>query len=1157
MKKLVLFSFFIGWFIFIVAFPLLANARLIFQDDFENGFNPWDGSYACQGCLIEISNTQKYLGNYSSHFANHIDEKGSVYLYKAIPTQNIMFFRFYFYLEEDSDSSYAFLGGFTHYIPTPNPGIGINGAERNLFLRYEDASGSHYLSSSVALAPKRWHSFQMMVNKTAGEIKIWLDGEEVTDLTRTGLNLAGQTYDHIFIGISDAYRYAKGYFDAIVVADTHIESLPETIKNATLNGTVTNIRTKEPVANAVVNITNIYTKKNFITFTNSNGVYSIKVPLYTYDVQVIAQGYEPVDTVRIEASEETNYTTNFQLLPVTPLVEYINTDFSSGTLNPYTSAWNEGIFQFFTPQTDPLGSGKYGVIFKNGRIAGNYDFTSKPPNAGLGIVRINQIVAFPNTTALNGFLTLRTKQMLGTGNYIIWLDVWNNKWRTIYYNNNEMVYGDYPSISPPQPNRKYNVTLELKMGSGNGEIKLYIDNTLVWEKTKLNNIGAGATIDVLEIGLSVYGTGAITYFYSSKVEGAIKPVYTLSGYVKNLEGNPLKDTVIAIGVGEVNLSRPDKGVIHTPIKTLRSDATGFYTTQLTEGTYMIEAFKGPGKYGEWLTNAQGRVIDYAEKIKEEILVYSNVSKNFTLRQTLAPQPSSINKDYYWDERSIWIFPFTWGGYSLRDGTATLKQGVIEALNDLEEQIPNINTIDVRLAIATHPDNPNIPILYSGDAHPVTMEDIEAITKEAHARGFRVHLAMVPYGGIDPALEPSQWFQNYQKLLLNPTQEQRAVGQTEGVIQMAKRLGIEEFTLGWEYWGERREFEEGEWVNYWVDLIDAIRASGYTGKLAYHFQTINDPDGNWGPPIDKFLNLQGPLMEKLDFIAISDFHISEFIPYDVDCSYEESFASWYQHPDFAQGWGAIKIYSQIYEKFKIPIVVNFGYRLRWGSCITYGVPDLPKDEHTQALLYKSAFDALSNKSWLHGVNLEHFDTPYSIGNPTGCVRGEYSTKVINQSLASHLSWSTISGQLKDVNNNILQGEIIVLREGTNKRILINSTDSKGKYYLSVPTKKYDIEFNLLNFQIPDYFIKLKSIDLKYDLYEGIKSLSYDPNKISILFNITSPTQTVAVYSSKKPSVIIKNFTVLKEVTSLSQLTTNTWFYNFTEKTLYINFTTSVN
>jgi hypothetical protein len=50
--------------------------------------------------------------------------------------------------------------------------------------------------------------------------------------------------------------------------------------------------------------------------------------------------------------------------------------------------------------------------------------------------------------------------------------------------------------------------------------------------------------------------------------------------------------------------------------------------------------------------------------------------------------------------------------------------------------------------------------------------------------------------------------------------------------------------------------------------------------------------------------------------------------------------------------------------------------------------------------------------------------------------------------------------------------------------------------------------------------------------------------------------IAIYSSKKPSVIIKNFTALKEVTSLFQLTTNTWFYNFTEKTLYINFTTSV-
>jgi hypothetical protein len=712
------------------------------------------------------------------------------------------------------------------------------------------------------------------------------------------------------------------------------------------------------------------------------------VLLDTYKLQATAEGYEPSSIYTLEATEEITYTLDFLLLKTVPLIKFIDTDFSTGTLDPYTPMYMGGTFDFFTPETDPLGTGEYGVIFKGGRIFGRYEFKE-----GLGFIRATQHVAFADPAALNGFLVIETKAMAGTGNSLIHLDVYNNQWRTIYFSDGYMHYGEYPKIAPPEPNRKYRVTVELKMGPSNGEARLYIDDVLVWERTNLNNVQYGPAIERIDIGLPSYGEGSVVYFYDSLVEGTTQPIHTLSGYVRDALGNPLENAVIAVGIGEI-----DKGVIHVPIAAAYTDSTGYYSLQLAAGTYIVEAFKGPGKLDTWLRDEAGRVLDYCEKVKQLLELYSDLTLDFSLNLTLAPEPPPmVTRDFYWDERSVWVFPYYWGGYSLRDGTATPKPEVTECLDELKAQIPNINTIDVRLSLAPHPTVLDMPII-SEAGHPATMEDIEAITKAAHERGLKVHLGIVPYGGIE-VTDPATWFKNYLNLLLNPTPEQRETGQTEGIIEMCKRIGIEEFTLGWEFWFNRKEFEEGEWNNYWSDVVDKIRAAGYTGKLAFHFQYINDPNGYWGPPVDKFRRLN-TWVKKLDFIAISDFHPHTFYPNNVDVPYYEALRTWYQHPDLMEGYGTIPICKMIWDTFHIPIVVNYGYDLHWASPLTYGIPSMGTDEHMQAMLYKVSFEALAGKEWCCGVDLEHFDYPYFPRVTAAGIRGEYSTQIINAGLASH-------------------------------------------------------------------------------------------------------------------------------------------------------------
>jgi len=136
---------------------------------------------------------------------------------------------------------------------------------------------------------------------------------------------------------------------------------------------------------------------------------------------------------------------------------------------------------------------------------------------------------------------------------------------------------------------------------------------------------------------------------------------------------------------------------------------------------------------------------------------------------------------------------------------------------------------------------------------------------------------------------------------------------------------------------------------------------------------------------------------------------------------------------------------------------------------------------------------------------------------------------------------ISGTLKDKNNQPVQSKIIVYQNGTNNIINSTTTDSNGNYILSLSPGTYDIQFNLTNFFIPDYSIKLYSIDITNDISNIIKSITSNlSGKVSIILDINN-SQTVQIYGTRSVSNVKKNNNALTKAFSQSNLRSNSWFY----------------
>lgn len=161
-------------------------------------------------------------------------------------------------------------------------------------------------------------------------------------------------------------------------------------------------------------------------------------------------------------------------------------------------------------------------------------------------------------------------------------------------------------------------------------------------------------------------------------------------------------------------------------------------------------------------------------------------------------------------------------------------------------------------------------------------------------------------------------------------------------------------------------------------------------------------------------------------------------------------------------------------------------------------------------------------------------------------------------ALYSSAVNIYGKLTDKDGVPLQAKITVYEAGTNTLNASNQTDSNGNYNLAVSPRTYDVQFNLTNFFIQNFWIKLLSINLSSDISNLVNYVTWNSsaNKTSFTVNVNN-YQSLQVYSQPKPNRVLVNGTALTEVSSLSNLGDNTWYYNQSGGKLYMisNYTTT--
>ena len=151
----------------------------------------------------------------------------------------------------------------------------------------------------------------------------------------------------------------------------------------------------------------------------------------------------------------------------------------------------------------------------------------------------------------------------------------------------------------------------------------------------------------------------------------------------------------------------------------------------------------------------------------------------------------------------------------------------------------------------------------------------------------------------------------------------------------------------------------------------------------------------------------------------------------------------------------------------------------------------------------------------------------------------------------ISLSKFFGTIKDYNNNPIVTDLSFYQQSN----LVSSitTDSSGNYILSINPGVYDVQYSPRTFYISNYYLKVLSINISGDILDMLNRISEDStnNKISFSLNLTG-SNTVQSYSPNKPSRVLKDGQILAEVSSLASLTSNTWYYDTTNKILHVRF-----
>ncbi|MEM7819131.1 MAG: hypothetical protein QW403_03265 [Candidatus Aenigmatarchaeota archaeon] len=774
----------------------------------------------------------------------------------------------------------------------------------------------------------------------------------------------------------------------------------------------------------------------------------------------------------------------------------LQTDFSNETISPL-EYWGSGNYSLFTPSNDPLGTNSYGVKIWNSPSEGSRGSLVLWTSQKFEYVHIKEVIAMTNISKWQQFLMIRNQKMYQTPYQLAWLENYN-QFRIRYFSGGTMYTLPISGVIP-EANRKYTVELWLKIGHGDGELRIAFDGITRVNLTNLDNDDRGLA-DAFEFGTSWGDANVTQYIYSINLTGKEAELVNVTGRIVDVAGNPIAEVGIRVG------SPPPKErpwTTGTYFVNIYSDSNGKFSFETLK--ILIPEIKliKPG-YGDPsepvgsitrlknidLTKVQGNTYDLGDIV---------------LQPRSIVQPSIRPNGTYWPFRSVVIFPYQ-NSYS--------SQGYLATLDALKKSFGDrFNVIDLRCYASLNESG--MPIcdgLYS-------FSELAAGIKGAHEKGFKVMLSLV--GRVNKGDEfSSKWWASYKELLLK-------------MAELGSNHSVEYFTIAFEthpfYYPENDEKK--------LEILEALKA-------------YLDSHPDWNPKIgyigvENEANLtqvkqtSGWLLHPLiDYVGIEDWRRKAGIldPTEENISYAWRYGiSWDWRPDPPDIY---EVYKGIFEFLKKPIIVNFGSGTGDGNCwapwISGYRPNV-QDQEEMALFYKVYFDHMQNLPF-YGVAMEHYSFAPSNTTITGCFRETIAEEFIKVGLDAHSkNFSMIIGRIKDKYENPLKASIYAFKKGTEIIADSSRTDKDGNYRIELTPDFYDVSYN-----VSGTLIKLLSLNVTSNLYNPINYPTKTPTTFSFVFNGTG-SQTIQLYSEKKPSNIKINGTTI-----------TSWNYNETSKLLTISF-----
>ncbi len=455
-------------------------------------------------------------------------------------------------------------------------------------------------------------------------------------------------------------------------------------------------------------------------------------------------------------------------------------------------------------------------------------------------------------------------------------------------------------------------------------------------------------------------------------------------------------------------------------------------------------------------------------------------------------------------------------------------------------------------------------------------------------GFKVEIGLSLAYRIEPNVPPamrryqrernhpnwngSEFIENYWNNALKPFAEEAAPWLEAGDI----------FFIGFENYQENIDHLQLHSAEY-SNMIAQLRTILPPGVL------ISDHTSSWyvgSGEEDSFLGLnqdgtirtEGGLLNHYYFADLDLLEMSNWNPWvttsQLPTDRNEVAQGHFNNPNACQrgtGYGGVPCvtgrnimddFQRIYDEFGTPILMNTGYQNCYGQAASNVGSCLGgRDENEQAEAWAGRLLALKmaieeGYTWVAGQDFERYCEDIS---------GDYTTypvaswrnrpaqdeiinginDILNQTPSTTSSTTTssttttttttppgqvtISGQLTNGTGPI-EANIIIYNQGTDG-LNASQISLNGDYNLGVWPDVYDLQYNILEFFIPNFWIKLMSLSITSNLQNVVNSVTgYSSDNVTFTVNITTD-QEIQIYSEGEPQTVKANGIQLTKATTL--------------------------